>query len=209
MITMDDTFISDYLDETAWIAQNLKDTQIEKAVKILSYVKEHKGRVFVLGVGGSASTASHAVNDLRKICKIQAYASTDNVAELTAITNDKGWEYSFVDWLKESRFNASDCLLMFSVGGGDKLKNISSNLVLACQYAIENQASRISVVGRDGGYIGQNSNATILIPTPNTDMITPHTEEFGGIILHLLVSHPLLKENQTKWETENESSHIS
>ena len=152
-------------------------------------------------MGGSAANASHAVNDFRKICGMEAYAPTDNVSELTARTNDEGWESVFVEWLKGSRLNAKDCIFVFSVGGGNKEKNVSANLVHALVYAKEQQAKIVGVVGRDGGYTAQVADACCLIPVVNPGNTTPHTEAFHAVIWHALVSHPKLKTTETKWES--------
>jgi len=197
-------FSKEYLNETSKIANLINYSDIEEAVKILVNTRENGGRLFIIGAGGSASTSSHAVNDFRKICKIESYSPLDNTAELTALINDEGWEHVFELWLSESKLNKNDTLLIFSVGGGDLDKNISANLVRALYYAISRGASTIGIVGRDGGWTARLANCTILIPTINNARITPHVEEFGGIILHLLVSHPLLQINKTTWEYENE-----
>ena len=158
------------------------------------------GRLFFLGVGGSAGNCSHAVNDFRKIVGIEAYAPTDNVSELTARTNDEGWETVFVEWLKVSRLRADDALFVFSVGGGNLEKNVSPNLVRAVEYAKKIGAKILGVVGRDGGYTGKVGDAVCIVPTVNPDAITPHSEAFQAVIWHLLVTHPTLKARQTKWE---------
>lgn len=194
-------FVKQYLNEVSRIVQLINPEPIERAVTILKDVRESKGRLFVLGVGGSAATASHAVNDFRKICGMESYSPVDNVAELTAITNDEGWENSFSEWLYESKMGYKDCLLIFSVGGGNKEKHISENLISSVNFANNIGTRIISVVGRDGGYIKDFSQSTILIPTVSQDRITPHAEGFAGIILHLMVSHPLLQKYNTKWES--------
>jgi D-sedoheptulose 7-phosphate isomerase len=168
---------------------------------MLSELREREGRLFFLGVGGSAGNCSHAVNDFRKIVGIESYAPTDNVSELTARTNDEGWASVFVEWLKVSKLRASDMLFIFSVGGGDMEKNISPNLVQALKYAKEIGSKIVGVVGRDGGYTARVADACVVIPTVNPDTITPHTEAFHAIVWHLLVSHPKLKARQTKWES--------
>jgi len=198
---MYENFIKNYLEEVSLIADVLDGSQIQKAIDIISQVKEIDGRLFILGVGGGSATASHAVNDFRKICKIESYTPVDNVAELTAITNDEGWEYSFIDWLVVSKLSDKDAIIVFSVGGGNAEKKISENLIHAIQYAKICNSKVIAIVGKDGGYVGAHADSKILIPVINTELITPHTEEFGGVILHLLVSHPTLKENITKWES--------
>jgi D-sedoheptulose 7-phosphate isomerase len=164
-------------------------------------VKSEGGRIFFLGVGGSAGNCSHAVNDFRKIVGIESYAPTDNVSELTARTNDEGWASVFVEWLKTSKLQAKDALFVFSVGGGNLEKNVSPNLVLALQLAKEVGAKVTGVVGRDGGYTAKVADACVVVPTVNPDTITPHSEAFQAVIWHLLVSHPKLKVNQTKWES--------
>jgi D-sedoheptulose 7-phosphate isomerase len=169
-------------------------------VLILVQLRESSGRLFFLGVGGGAGNCGHAVNDFRKIVGIEAYAPTDNVSELTARTNDEGWETVFVEWLKVSRLKSTDALFILSVGGGNLEKNISPNLVRAVQYAKEIGAKVIGVVGRDGGYTAKVGDAVSIVPTVNPDAITPHSEAFQAVIWHLLVSHPLLKIRQTKWE---------
>jgi D-sedoheptulose 7-phosphate isomerase len=190
-----------HLQETEKILSQLDPALCEKAVELLAEVRARGGRVFILGVGGGAANASHAVNDFRKIAGLECYAPTDNVSELTARTNDEGWNAIFAEWLKGSRLNEKDALLIFSVGGGDLEKNISANLVTALQLAKERGASVLGIVGRDGGYTAQVADVTILIPTVNPDNTTPHTEAFQAIVWHLLVSHPKLKVAQTKWES--------
>ncbi len=194
-------FIKNYLREAASILEKLDTATIEKAVDVLAQTREQGGRLFILGVGGSAANASHAVNDFRKIVGIEAYAPTDNVAELTARTNDDGWASVFRGWLEGSHLNARDCVFIFSVGGGDLEKNVSPNLVLALQYAREMGSKIIGVVGRDGGYTAQVADACVIIPTVHAERITPHTEAFQGLVAHLLVTHPRLKLAQTKWES--------
>jgi D-sedoheptulose 7-phosphate isomerase len=196
------TFSEEYLKETSKITELINYLDIEEAVRILARTRENGGRVFALGVGGSSSTASHSVNDLRKICNIESYCPNDNVAELTALTNDVGWEFVFEQWLCESKLNKNDCLLIFSVGGGDYEKNISTNLINAVNYAIFCGATTIGIVGRDGGHVRRFADCTVLIPTVSDNRVTPHVEEYGGIILHLLVSHPLLQINKTTWESK-------
>ena len=196
------TFSEEYLKETSKITELINYLDIEEAVKILARTRENGGRVFALGVGGSSSTASHSVNDLRKICNIESYCPNDNVAELTALTNDVGWEFVFEQWLCESKLNKNDCLLVFSVGGGDYEKNISTNLINAVNYAIFCGATTIGIVGRDGGHVRRFADCTVLIPTVSDSRVTPHTEGFATIILHLLVSHPLLQINKTTWESK-------
>ena len=198
--TIDMSFTTQYLEETQKIVAQLNDGAIEKAVDELAAVRERGGRLFILGVGGSAANASHAVNDFRKICGFEAYAPTDNVSELTARTNDEGWATVFSEWLKGSRLNAKDGLLIFSVGGGNLEKNVSPNLVSAIQIARQVGASVIGIVGRDGGFTAKEATACVIIPTVNTEHVTPHSEAFQAVVWHLFVSHPKLKVNRTKWE---------
>jgi D-sedoheptulose 7-phosphate isomerase len=194
------TFSQEYLTETVDIISKIDCEEIENIVEILNNIKEN-GRLFILGVGGSAGTASHAVNDFRKICGIEAYTPTDNVSELTARTNDEGWDTTFVEYLKTSKLTYDDILLILSVGGGSLEKNISMNLVKAIDYAKWTDAKVLGIVGRDGGYTKLNSDACVVIPTASQDLITPHTEGLCSVVLHLIVSHPLLKNSQTKWES--------
>ena len=194
-------YITQHMAEAAQVLQKLDPDSIERMTDILAETRKSGGRLFILGVGGSAANASHAVNDFRKICGMEAYAPTDNVSELTARTNDEGWESVFVEWLKGSRLNEIDCILIFSVGGGNKEKNVSVNLVHALIYAKEQQAKIIGVVGRDGGYTAQVADAFCLIPVVNPVNTTPHTEAFHAVVWHALVSHPKLKISDTKWES--------
>jgi D-sedoheptulose 7-phosphate isomerase len=194
-------YVQKHLSETVEITQRLDTASIEKVVHLLVETRSKGGRVFFLGVGGSAANASHAVNDFRKISGIEAYAPTDNVSELTARTNDEGWESVFVAWLKTSRLDSDDLIFVLSVGGGNLEKNVSPNLVLALQYAAEVGAKITGIVGRDGGYTGKVATAYVLIPTVNSDSVTPHAESFQAVVWHLLVSHPDLKAVQTKWES--------
>jgi D-sedoheptulose 7-phosphate isomerase len=190
-----------HLQEAAQIISQLDPETCERAVRLLGDVRARGGRLFILGVGGSAANASHAVNDFRKIAGFESYAPTDNVSELTARTNDEGWPSVFVEWLKGSRLNKDDALLVLSVGGGDVEKNISANLVAALQLAKERGASILGLVGRDGGHTGKVADVVICIPTVNPDNVTPHTEAFQAMLWHLFVSHPSLKTSQTKWES--------
>jgi len=190
-----------HLNESIEIIQKIDANQIEKMADLLAKVKTDGGRIFFLGVGGSAGNCSHAVNDFRKIVGIESYAPTDNVSELTARTNDEGWATVFVEWLKISKLLAKDAIFIFSVGGGNLDKNISPNLVEALKYASSVGAKITGVVGRDGGYTAQVANACIVIPTVNPNNVTPHSEAFQAVIWHLLVSHPKLKAHQTKWES--------
>ena len=190
-----------YLQEASEIIRRLDTTAIEKMAALLARVKSEGGRLFFLGVGGSAANCSHAVNDFRKIAGVECYAPTDNVAELTARTNDEGWKSVFAEWLKVSKLSARDALFIMSVGGGDVERNISSNLVCAIQLAKTVGAKVTGIVGRDGGFTARSADACVIIPPVNPHTVTPHTEAFQALILHLLVSHPLLQENQTKWES--------
>ncbi len=194
-------FIKQFIAEANLILDGLDKIQIERAVDLLAAVKKQGGRLFILGVGGSAANASHAVNDFRKIVGIESYAPTDNVSELTARTNDDGWSTIFAKWLEVSRLNSNDLILVLSVGGGNLEKNVSPNLVSALQYAKEKQTKIIGIVGRDGGYTAKVADSCIIIPTPNPENTTPHAEAFQAVVWHLLVSHPRLKTAQTKWES--------
>lgn len=190
-----------HLNEAVQIIQHMDVSAIEKMADLLAHVKNDDGRLFFLGVGGSAGNCSHAVNDFRKIVGIESYAPTDNVSELTARTNDEGWPSIFVEWLKTSRLNSKDMLFIFSVGGGNLEKNISPNLVEALKLAKSVGSKVIGIVGRDGGYTAQVADACVIVPTVNPDNVTPHSEAFQAVVWHLLVSHPKLKANQTKWES--------
>ena len=195
------SFTKDFLAEVQQVVAGLDIDAIEKCADELAKVRERGGRLFILGVGGSAGNASHAVNDFRKICGFEAYAPTDNVSELTARTNDEGWATIFAEWLKGSRVGSKDGVLIFSVGGGNLEKNVSPNLVSAIQVAKKAGASIIGIVGRDGGYTAKEANACVIVPTVNPTHVTPHSEAFQGVIWHLFVSHPKLKVAQTKWES--------
>jgi D-sedoheptulose 7-phosphate isomerase len=195
------TYSRQHLDEAVAIIGKLDEAAIERAVETLRTTRDRGGRLFVLGVGGSAANASHAVNDFRKICGFEAYAPTDNVSELTARTNDEGWASVFVEWLKGSRLNRNDALLVFSVGGGNLEKNVSPNLVSALQLAKESGATVVGIVGRDGGYTAKVADACVIVPTVNAGNVTPHSEAFQAVLWHLFVSHPRLKVAQTKWES--------
>ncbi len=195
------SYSAQHLSETRSIVEQLDPELMERVVDGLAAVRERGGRLFILGVGGSAANASHAVNDFRKICGFEAYAPTDNVSELTARTNDEGWATVFAEWLKGSRLKALDGLLIFSVGGGNLEKNVSPNLVEALKLAKEVGASIFGIVGKDGGYTAQVGDAVVIIPTVNPANITPHSEAFQGVVWHLLVSHPKLKVAATKWES--------
>ena len=190
-----------HMKEAMEIIQKMDVSAIEKVADLLATVKSDGGRIFFLGVGGSAGNCSHAVNDFRKIVGIESYAPTDNVSELTARTNDEGWPTVFVEWLKVSKLQPKDALFIFSVGGGNLEKNISPNLVEAIKLAKSIGAKVTGVVGRDGGYTAQAADACVVVPTVNPETITPHSEAFQAVVWHLLVSHPKLKANQTKWES--------
>lgn len=190
-----------HLDEVSQIVSRIDTASIEKVAGLLADLRSRQGRLFFLGVGGSAGNCSHAVNDFRKIVGIEAYAPTDNVSELTARINDDGWDSVFVEWLKGSRMTAKDMICVFSVGGGSLEKNISPNLVKALQYAKEIGSKIVGVVGRDGGFTAKAADACVIIPTVNPETVTPHTEAFQAVVWHLLVSHPRLKAAETKWES--------
>jgi D-sedoheptulose 7-phosphate isomerase len=195
------SYSAQHLKETAEIVAKLNPADCEKCVAELRAVREHGGRLFMLGVGGSAANASHAVNDFRKITGIETYAPTDNVSELTARTNDDGWASVFVEWLRTSRLSSKDCLFILSVGGGNLEKNVSPNLVAAMQLAKQVGARIIGIIGKDGGYTAKVADACVIVPTVNPNNVTPHSEAFQAVIWHLFVSHPDLKVNQTKWES--------
>jgi D-sedoheptulose 7-phosphate isomerase len=195
------SYSAQHLKETAEIVAKINPADCEKCVAELRAVRDHGGRLFMLGVGGSAANASHAVNDFRKITGIEAYAPTDNVSELTARTNDDGWASVFVEWLRTSRLSSRDCLFILSVGGGNLEKNVSPNLVAAMQLAKQVGAKIIGVIGKDGGYTAKVADACVIVPTVNPNNVTPHSEAFQAVIWHLFVSHPDLKVNQTKWES--------
>lgn len=195
------SFAARFLDEARRICEQLDADMIERAVRVLADVRERGGRLFVLGVGGSAGNAGHAVNDFRKLCGFEAYAPTDNVSELTARTNDEGWATVFEGWLAGSRLRAEDGLLVFSVGGGSAEKNVSPNLVHALDLAKRVGASIVGVVGRDGGHTARVADAAIIVPTVNGEHVTPHSEAFQAVVWHCMVSHPTLKRAATKWES--------
>ncbi len=194
-------FTKAYLDETIALIGKLDVASVEKLAEGLADVRAGGGRLFLLGVGGSAGHASHAVNDFRKICGFEAYTPTDNVSELTARVNDEGWDTCFSEWLKGSRLRAGDGVLVFSVGGGNREKNVSVNLVRSLELAREVKAKVFGVVGRDGGYTKQVADACVVIPTVSAERTTPHTEGFCAVVWHLLVSHPKLQIQKTKWES--------
>jgi D-sedoheptulose 7-phosphate isomerase len=194
-------FCEQYLAEAQQIVERLDTAAIGKVVQALADTRARAGRLFILGVGGSAANASHAVNDFRKIAGIEAYAPTDNVSELTARTNDEGWATVFEAWLRVSHLRAEDCLLVLSVGGGSLEKGVSPNLVAAMKYARSVGATITALVGRDGGYAAQVADACVIIPTVNPVHVTPHSEAFQAVVWHLMVSHPALKQTETKWES--------
>ena len=193
------SYSQQHLDESIQITSAINVEIIEAMVQLLKKVKEARGRVFFLGVGGSAANASHAVNDFRKLAGIESYAPTDNVAELTARTNDEGWPTVFSGWLRVSNLNANDCLFILSVGGGDKERGVSTNLCEAVDFGKSVGAKITGIVGRDGGYTAKNADVCLVVPTVNPATVTPHSESFQVIIWHLMVSHPDLKSNPTKW----------
>ena len=190
-----------HLKETLEITSKIDVGQCEACVNELAAVRERGGRLFILGVGGSAANAGHAVNDFRKIAGIETYAPTDNVSELTARTNDEGWSTVFVEWLRVSKLSSKDCVFVLSVGGGDLEKNVSPGIVTALKLAKEVGARIIGIVGKDGGYTAQVADACVIVPTVNNQNITPHSEAFQSVIWHLFVSHPSIKTKQTKWES--------
>jgi D-sedoheptulose 7-phosphate isomerase len=194
-------YAQQHLQEAARIVETLDTDAIERMATALAAVRSRGGRLFFLGVGGSAGNCSHAVNDFRKLAGFEAYAPTDNVSELTARTNDEGWETVFVEWLKGSRLRKEDGVFVMSVGGGSLEKNISPNLVKALQHAKTVGATIVGIVGRDGGYTAKSADACVIVPTVNPETITPHSEAFQAVVWHLLVSHPLLKAAPTKWES--------
>ncbi len=192
--------ISEYFKEVVEIAQSIDQAAVEGMAIGLSQTRDRGGRLFLLGVGGGAGNCAHAVNDFRKLCGLESYAPTDNVSELTARINDEGWEGAFAEWLKVSRLNEKDAILVFSVGGGNAEKNVSANIVEALKLAKERGANIYGVVGRDGGYTKQVGDAVVVIPTVEASRITPHTEAFQAVVWHCLVSHPALQNTSTKWE---------
>jgi D-sedoheptulose 7-phosphate isomerase len=194
-------FVEEYLKEAGRVLEELSAGDVERLAKLLADLRSRGGRLFVLGSGGGAGHASHAVCDFRKLAAIEAYAPTDNVSELTARINDEGWETSYREWLRVSRLASADMLLVFSVGGGDLERNISANLARAVEYARQIGCSIGAVLGRDGGYTGRVADACVIVPTVNHAHVTPHTEAFQAVIWHLLVSHPALKAAPTKWES--------
>ena len=195
------SYTTNYIAEATQILGRLDTAAIERMVELLVELRERGGRLFFLGVGGSAANASHAVNDFRKIAQIEAYTPTDNVSELTARVNDESWESVFVAWLRGSRLSARDMVFVLSVGGGDIERNISPNLVRALEYAQEIGAAVCGIVGRTGGYTAQVADACVIVPTVNPETITPHAESFQALIWHLMVSHPALRAAEMKWES--------
>jgi D-sedoheptulose 7-phosphate isomerase len=193
------TFTEQFLDEAVETIRRIDAAAVERVAALLATCRGRGGRLFILGVGGSAANASHAVNDFRKICGFEAYAPTDNVSELTARTNDEGWAGVFESWLRTSRLSSADALLIFSVGGGNLEKQVSTNLIGAIQYAKVVGAAVTGIVGRDGGYTAQSADACVVVPTVNPAHVTPHAEAFQAVIWHLLVTHPALKVHATKW----------
>lgn len=193
------SYSQQHLDETGQVLSQISSDTVESIVKLLKEVKQNKGRIFFLGVGGSAANAGHAVNDFRKLAGIESYAPTDNVAELTARTNDEGWSTVFSEWLKVSNLSSIDCIFVLSVGGGDKERGVSANLCEAIDYGKSIGTKITGIVGRDGGYTGKMADVCLIVPTVNPTTVTPHSESFQTIIWHLLVSHPELKTNPTKW----------
>ncbi len=204
MLKVPDTpmsFSTTFLAEVEEVARRLDAAAIEQMASVLASVRERDGRLFILGVGGSAGNASHAVNDFRKLAGIETYAPTDNVSELTARVNDEGWPTVFEAWLRVSRLQSRDAILVFSVGGGSVERNVSPNIVAALDYAKSIGASVLGIVGRDGGYTARVADVCVIIPTVHADRITPHSEAFQAIVWHLLVSHPALQQKATKWES--------
>ncbi len=200
---MSDKYVERYFNEVTEVVSKIDRDAVEKIIEELVWIKRNGGRLFILGVGGSAANASHTVNDFRKICGMECYAPTDNVSELTARVNDDGWETVFVKWLITSRLSEKDGILILSVGGGNAGKNISVNLINAIDLAKERKSRILGVVGKDGGYTAKNSSACVIIPVVNESSITPHSESFQSVVLHLIVTHPDLKQNEMKWESTN------
>jgi D-sedoheptulose 7-phosphate isomerase len=200
------SYAKQFLQESSEIIRNINDVEIELMADVLDCVRKDNGRLFIIGSGGGAGHASHAVCDFRKLCNIEAYAPYDNISELTARVNDEGWDLTIINWMKVSRLTKNDCLFVFSVGGGNEEKNISNNLVHVMRYAKDVGAKVVGVVGKDGGYAKQIGDAVVVIPTVDQSRITPHTEGFQAIIWHLLVSHPRLQINAAKWESTKEGN---
>jgi D-sedoheptulose 7-phosphate isomerase len=195
------TFTEQFIEESIAVLRGIDADAVERCATALADVRERGGRLFILGAGGSAGHASHAVNDFRKICGFEAYAPTDNVSELTARTNDEGWDTTFIEWLKGSRLDRDDVVLVFSVGGGDAERNVSPNIVRGLELAKERGAMVLGIVGRDGGYTNKVADACVVIPPLYPDHITPHTEGLCAVVWHLLVTHPALAKVPTKWES--------
>ena len=197
---MSESFSRRYLEETAQLVARLDPEEVERVAEGLAAAREAGGRLFILGVGGSAGHAGHAVNDFRKLCHFEAYAPTDNVSELTARTNDEGWDTTFAEWLRGSRLGPEDAVLVFSVGGGDAERGVSANLVRAIELALERGAPVFGIVGRDGGFTRRSARASVLVPPLFEQRVTPHTEGLCAVVWHLLVSHPALQRQSTRWE---------
>ena len=191
--------INKYFYQVSKIAEMIDKNEINKLVKNIARIKKKSGRIFFLGVGGSAGNSSHAVNDFRKLCNIEAYTPTDNVSELTARINDEGWNYSFVDWLRVSRFNSKDAIFILSVGGGNKIKNVSTNLIKAIDYVLKKKGKIFGILGKKDGYTKKKGHNILVVPLIDEKLITPHAEAFQAVIWHCLVSHPDLQSNKTKW----------
>jgi len=194
-------YIDNYFEEVKEVASIINKSNIEHIIRDLKHVKDSGGRLFILGVGGSAANASHTVNDFRKICGIEAYTPIDNVSELTARVNDDGWETVFEKWLETSRLNDKDGILILSVGGGNADKNISVNIIRAIDFSKRRNARIMGIVGKDGGYTAKNSTSCVIIPVINKSNITPHSESFQSVVLHCIATHPDLKVNEMKWES--------
>jgi D-sedoheptulose 7-phosphate isomerase len=195
------SYTEQYLDEVKQIVDRIDTAGIEKIIRVLQTVRKDQGRLFFIGVGGSAGNASHAVNDFRKLAGFEAYSPVDNVSELMARTNDEGWDTVFSEWLKGSNLRSSDAVFVFSVGGGNLEKNISANIVRALEYAHQKKAKILGIVGRDGGYTAKVADACVIIPTVNPETITPHSEAFQGVLWHLIASDPRMKVIENKWES--------
>jgi len=194
-------FTESFLSNCKEVLDKINTNDVDKVVEILNEVRVSGGRLFIIGSGGGAGHASHAVCDFRKLCNFEAYAPYDNISELTARVNDDGWDSTILNWLQVSKFNTKDCIFVFSVGGGNEQKNISSNIVSALKYAKEIGAKIVGIVGKDGGYTEQVGNAVILIPPINSENLTPITEGFQAVFWHLIVSHPIMQVNKAKWES--------
>ena len=197
-----DNYTARFFREAAEIISTIDQKKIEEIIDILADVRDRKGRLFILGAGGSAGNASHAVNDFRKLAGIEAYCPTDNVSELTARVNDDGWDSVFSNWLNVSKLSAKDCLFILSVGGGDLSKNISPHIVEAIKIGTDRGATIVGIVGRDGGATAQYANSVVIVPTISPDTITPHSEAFQAVVWHCIVTHPKLIQNEMKWESQ-------